>query len=686
MGRIPPFLAKLRLRPPVASLRVRVILGVSLILVLVMGLFTYYDMVTRTEFYFKKQEARAYEMADTVMRSIEYPMLDGEMMDVQAILERLNTLKDVTVLNLCDATGTVKHSGLLANIGRVDKSRVSEKALRTSSLVKGLEVLGKEKVLYHAMPIPNEEPCHKCHAVRHKMLGVLTVGINWTPTEHRIEMLRNREITLTVISLAVVSFFLTLFLSRYITRPLSTLTRLADEISRGKPGFEFGRTFKCWEVEKCDKTDCPAHGNTEIMCWYVDGTLCHAQPSGKFPEKLDECRKCSVFKGHVGDEMVKLADSFKHMLYRLKVYEEELKQSEVKYRLLFDTDPNPIFILDRETLQILDANARAESHYGYSKENLLKMSFRDLGYEEDAQEISVRFKGVMDHRSILFSKKQHRRKNGDLFYTNIHVCGAHYMGKYALIATTTDVTESVQRETQLIQASKLATLGEMAAGIAHELNQPLNVMKIGSDFLREVVTTGKKISDEEFNTVTEEISNQVDRASGIIKHMRDFARIADTKPGTVDINKPIRDVFKIIGEQLKLRQIEWELDLDKNLPPIMADSNRLEQVFINLVINARSAMEDKMAGQTKLLKIRSFTDNGDVIVTVSDTGIGIPEDIIHRIFEPFFTTKEVGKGTGLGLSISYGIVKDYGGTIGVESEVGTGTTFELRFPASSEDA
>ncbi len=683
MGRITSFLAKLRLSPRVASLRVRVILGVSLILVLVMGLFTYYDMVTRTEFYFKKQEARAYEMADTVMRSIEYPMLDGEMMDVQAILERLNTLKDVTVLNLCDATGTVKHSGLPANIGRVDKSQVSEKALRTSSLVKGLELLGEEKVLYHAMPIPNEEPCHKCHAARHKMLGVLTVGINWTPTEHRIEMLRNREITLTVISLAVVSFFLTLFLSRYITRPLSTLTRLADEISRGNPGFEFGRTFKCWEIEKCDKTDCPAHGNTEIMCWYVDGTLCHAQPSGKFPQKLDECRKCSVFKGHVGDEMVKLADSFKHMLYRLKVYEEELKQSEVKYRLLFDTDPNPIFILDRETLQILDANARAESHYGYSKEDLLKMSFRDLGYEEDAQEISVRFKGVMDHRSILFSKKQHHRKNGALFYTNIHVCGAYYMGKYALIATTTDVTESVQRETQLIQASKLATLGEMAAGIAHELNQPLNVMKIGSDFLREVVTTGKKISDEEFNTVTEEISNQVDRASGIIKHMRDFARIADTKPGTVDINKPIRDVFKIIGEQLKLRQIEWELDLDKNLPPIMADSNRLEQVFINLVINARSAMEDKMAGQTKLLKIRSFTDNGDVIVTVSDTGTGIPEDIIRRIFEPFFTTKEVGQGTGLGLSISYGIVKDYGGTIGVESEVGTGTTFELRFPASS---
>ncbi|MCK4729578.1 MAG: PAS domain S-box protein, partial [Desulfobacterales bacterium] len=380
------------------------------------------------------------------------------------------------------------------------------------------------------------------------------------------------------------------------------------------------------------------------------------------------------------------ADSFKHMLDKLKVSKEELRRSEEKYRLLFDSDPNPIFILDRETLEILDANARAESHYGYSKEDLLKLSFMDLGHEEDGQEIISDFKDVTGHRSIVFSKKRHRRKDGSLFYTNIHVCGAQYMERNALIATTTDVTESIQKEAMLIQASKLATLGEMAAGIAHELNQPLNVMKIGSDFLREMASKGKKISDEELDTVTEEISSQVDRASGIINHMRDFARVADVKTGKADINKPIVDVFKILGEQLRLRQIEVELDLEDNLPPIMADSNKLEQVLINLVTNARHAMEETMSGSTKLLKIRSFTDNGDIVVTVSDTGNGIPKDIIDRIFDPFFTTKEVGKGTGLGLSISYGIVKDFGGTIRVESEVGTGTTFELRFSVAPEDA
>jgi histidine kinase len=679
-------LDNLRLRLGTASLKTKVIVGVSLILIIVLGLFTYHDMVTRVKFQLRKQEERAYEISDTVLRSIEYPMLDGEMDDVQAILQRLNTLKDVTVVNLSDVMGTIKYSGLPAHIGMVDNLEVTKKSLRTSSLVKGLEILGGDKILYHAMPIPNEENCHKCHGAKKKMLGVLTVGIDWAPTEDRIEALRNREISLAIVSILVVGFFLTLFLSKYITRPLSALTRLADEISRGKPGFGATTGTKCWEVEECDKTDCPAYGNAEVMCWYVEGTHCKGQPSGRFPEKLDLCRQCTVYKTHGGDEIVRLADSFKHMLFRLKVSEEELRQSEEKYRLLFDTDPNPIFILDRKTLKILDANARAESHYGYSRESFLRMYFTDLGNEEDAEEVMSDFKAVKNHRSILFSKKQHRGKDGAIFFTNIHVCCAQYMGKDALIATTTDVTESVEKETQLIQASKMATVGQMATGVAHELNQPLSSIQIGADFFRNMVKEGKEIRPTDLALVSKQMAEQVARAVRIINHLREFGRKAKVKPDKVDVNEPLKRVFALLGQQLKLLGIEVVLDLKEDLPPIIGDSNRLEQVFINLVVNARGAIQTRAIQDTavdfdKILTVRSFKENGRVVVTISDTGMGMSEDIKGKIFEPFFTTKEVGEGTGLGLSISYGIVKDYSGTIDVESEEGKGTTFKITFPA-----
>jgi C4-dicarboxylate-specific signal transduction histidine kinase len=245
----------------------------------------------------------------------------------------------------------------------------------------------------------------------------------------------------------------------------------------------------------------------------------------------------------------------------------------------------------------------------------------------------------------------------------------------------------VEKEAQLIQASKLATLGTLASGMAHELTQPLNVIQVASDFFLKKIKKGEQISEDELKTLAEEIDGNVDRASKVIKHMRDFARQSDLTRVRVNVNEPIKDVFKVIGQQLRVHQIKVELDLDQNLPHIMADHNRLEQVFINLVTNAMYAMDDKGLrwGDKKwqrLLHIRTFPADGHVVVTVSDTGKGIPREIIDKIFEPFFTTREVGQGTGLGMSISYRIISDYGGTIEVASEVDVGTTFTLKFPSA----
>ncbi len=364
--------------------------------------------------------------------------------------------------------------------------------------------------------------------------------------------------------------------------------------------------------------------------------------------------------------------------------QEQYIKSEEKYRTLFNSDPHPIFILDSHDFSILDTNQRAQDSYGYSRQELLGRKFLELGDESD-EELADGLKNLSRDHSLLFTKCRHYRKGGQPFYVNVNISQAKYGESDVVIASTTDITESVDKETQLIQASKMTTLGQMAAGIAHEINQPLNVIQVCADYFAKMIERGQAIAEEDLISMTRDITSNVQRASGIIQHMRDFSRQSEVTRSKVCINDPIRDVFKVLGHQLKIHEVQLQLDLDPDIPFIMADHNRLEQVFINLVTNALDAMDEKCSlpehkKAEKLLTIRTFTEDGKVVVTVTDTGVGMSAEVIAKLFEPFFTTKKVGKGTGLGVSISYGIVRDYDGVIDISSSVGEGTTFTLRFP------
>ncbi|MEA1935673.1 MAG: ATP-binding protein [Thermodesulfobacteriota bacterium] len=364
----------------------------------------------------------------------------------------------------------------------------------------------------------------------------------------------------------------------------------------------------------------------------------------------------------------------------------DLTVSEEKYRTMFDADPNPIIILDKETLNIIDVNATAVDCYEYSRDEFLRMPFSSLAHQAGKEILEDLKKITIDH-SKLYPKKLHRKKGGELFYVNLLVRSVIFMERDCLIAATPDITENVERENLLVQASKMATLGTMVSGIAHELNQPLNVIQVCSDYFMKIMKKGEDINKEDLYAMAEEIGENVQRADQIINHMRDFARQSEVKSEKISINAPILDVFEMLGQQLRVHRIEVDLDLTEDLHSIIANHNRLEQVFMNLVTNAMDALDEKDTQLKdrelrKILRIKSFSENGWVMVTVYDNGTGISEDIKDKIFEPFFTTKEVGKGVGLGTSISYGIVDDYGGTIKVESEVGKGTTFKLSFPAA----
>ncbi|MFP5258757.1 MAG: ATP-binding protein [Acidobacteriota bacterium] len=509
-------------------------------------------------------------------------------------------------------------------------------------------------------------------------LGAVHVGLSKSHIDSLVGKLRTTFLGF-ITAVTVVMFLIVLRLSNAVARPLSRLTQAADAISRGSmdaPEAMLGLSDDAIN-------HCQAYADTDLPCWHFDQNRADAETASLVNSRT--CRECRFYrKDGGGDEVAQLAESFSNMVWSIRLYRRRLRESEEKYRSLFDSNPDPVFVVDAANGRILDANSQAEAVYGYGRKELSSRQVGDLEPEADGG-----VAGYLSDRDapgrVLFPKLRHVRKDGTPLYVNVHACRIAYRGRDAVIVSATDITELVEKDAQLIQASKMKTLGEMSAGIAHELNQPLNAIKMGSDYLKMLAESGRTPSLEALATVTDQVSQQVDRAAAIIGHLRDFGRKSEPRLENVDINVPIRGVFTMIGHELALQGIEVSLDLTANTP-IKAHTNRLEQVFFNLVVNARDAMIDKACPggrqRPRRLAITSRSHGGRVRVAVADTGCGIPESARRKIFEPFFTTKQTGQGMGLGLAITYGIVKDYGGEIEVDSAPGQGSVFRLTFPAA----
>jgi signal transduction histidine kinase len=240
-----------------------------------------------------------------------------------------------------------------------------------------------------------------------------------------------------------------------------------------------------------------------------------------------------------------------------------------------------------------------------------------------------------------------------------------------------DITDRVELEGQLSQADKLSSIGLLAAGVAHEVNTPLAVISSYTQMLSKQLQ-----GDPQKSGLLEKITRQTFRASEIVNNLLNFSRTSGTEFADVDVNKVILDTLALLQHQFKTAKIEVQSDLTPAISPIQGNPGRLQQVFLNLFLNAKDAMPG--GGRLSVA-----TSNGDLVsVRVSDTGTGIAPENVHRIYDPFFTTKNAPKegqsrGTGLGLSVTYGIIQEHAGKIRVESQPGAGTTFALDFPLST---
>jgi histidine kinase len=600
-------------------------------------------------------------------------------------------------------------------------------------------------------PIYNEPGCSSgchVHAEDKKVLGALDVVLCLEKTDKEIVSYERRIIVLAILSFVSTSTIIGVFLVFFLNRPIKRMITWTRHIGQGNYDFEmdiewdheigqlahaikrmgnkirekqealnkqrdeyqqlfeqvpcyitvqdknlkllrYNREYTqhfhphhgdhCYEVYKGRTEPCEV---CPVMRTFEDGQPHNSEETGttrhgKVSHWLVQTSPIKDTQGEITAVMEMCLD-----ITQLKTLEEQFRKSEEKYRVIFNNIPNPVFVLDKKNFKILDCNDNAIAVYGFSKWEMLKTSFLDLF--EDSEH--SRYSRELRASNILNQVKQ-VTEDGRIIFVNIRVSPLEYIGRDALLVTTSDITKRLMAEQQLIQASKMATLGEMATGIAHELNQPLTVIKTASNFLQRKVNRSEEIKEEILMTMTEEIDSHVNRASKIINHLREFGRKSEVRKEKIQVNDALTKSLEIFIQQLKIRGIEVVVQMEENLPMILADSNRLEQVFVNLLINARDAVEERAEKQkdfSKRIYVNTGAKEKKVQIEIKDTGAGIPKNVYEKIFEPFFTTKEVGKGTGLGLSISYGIVQDYEGTIKVKTRENEGSSFIIEFPAAEE--
>lgn len=369
----------------------------------------------------------------------------------------------------------------------------------------------------------------------------------------------------------------------------------------------------------------------------------------------------------------------------LRLSEAARDESERRYRLLFEHNPQPMWVYDVETLQFLAVNPAATQVYGYTEEEFLQMNLRDIRPPEEHGRLARRLpvEGFGPHHLGIY---RHQAKSGAPIFADIHTHTLTFEGRPAKLVLAANVTRQVTLEDQLRQAQKMEAIGQLAGGIAHDFNNLLTVINGYASVLLSRETLPANIRRE-----VSSIAEAGDKAALLTQQLLAFSRKQVLRPALLNCNTVIEGMRPVL-ERLIRENIRTEFDLDPALPNINADRSQLEQVILNLVINASDAMPEggTLRLETASVQVEDPTDleDGDiapgryVVLAVRDTGSGMDEHVRSRIFEPFFTTKEQGRGTGLGLPTVYGIVKQSGGAIHVQTAVGQGSCFRVFIPVS----
>src|SRR5213595_2790806 len=371
------------------------------------------------------------------------------------------------------------------------------------------------------------------------------------------------------------------------------------------------------------------------------------------------------------------------MAIERKRTEEQLHESERKYRLLFETNPEPMFVYDFETLRILAVNGAAVARYGHTESEFLQLTLHDICPPEEQGRLDEELARRPDDGAVRAGVR-HWTKQGQRFDVDLVARPLEFSNRHARLVLARDVSAQRQLEAQLRQSQKMEAVGQLAGGIAHDFNNLLTAILGSTQLLLHNTPVGDARRED-----AEEIRHAGLRAAELTRQLLAFSRRQVLAPKVLDVNAVVANMDRMLRRLLG-EDVELATSRDPAAGTVNADPGQLEQVLLNLAVNARDAMPGGgrlSIGTTRVtlreehVERRHRMPAGDyVCLAVADTGVGMDETTQAHLFEPFFTTKEVGKGTGLGLATVYGIVKQSGGYIWVYSEAGHGTTVKIYLP------
>ncbi|MBT4644397.1 MAG: DUF3365 domain-containing protein [Deltaproteobacteria bacterium] len=387
----------------------------------------------------------------------------------------------------------------------------------------------------------------------------------------------------------------------------------------------------------------------------------------------DDRQETEIKKINSSDEFTQIKDAIEIAASNLKSVHDELKSSETKYKALFQASPDAIFVCDSQGM-LTDLNKAGVSLFrlGEPEEYTADVQFKDLFYS--GTEAMKVFDILRNGSSIVNAEYKLVTKSGELITCLVSANRlldeeTDFIGIEGVFR---DVTEERKLSKHLAQTEKMASVGQLAAGIAHEINNPLGVILCYGDLILKNRESSSQIQED-----TQVIQKHANSCKTIVESLLNFARVSDTQMKKADIHECLNEILSVLQNQMKKQNITVLANLDSNIEDIVFDEDKIKQVFMNLLLNSIQAMPE--GGDLNLVTQLNLKKK-QIMIIMADSGYGIPDDKLDIIFEPFFTTKERGKGTGLGLSVSYGIIQQHNGNLSVSSQPGTGTTFYITLP------